>query len=177
MPSTDEIQGVAETIAGGSAPAGLTKRQREVLERLELGFPVKKIANDIGVTRNAVYQMIERLRRQGALPDTFTASGQPPRRLGAGAEAPAVGAASFGPATLAPRESALAELRALAAGTADDAEGYATAIEAAIASGDVTAMAYELGRADAEGRADLPAKLAEAALRRLGALDIDRESV
>ncbi len=45
-----------------------------------------------------------------------------------------------------------------------------SAIEAAIASGDVAALAYELGRADAEGRDDITAKLAEAALRRVGAV-------
>ena len=49
-----------------SARQGLTKRQLEVLERLELGIGVKQIARDIGVSRNAVYQTIERLRRQGA---------------------------------------------------------------------------------------------------------------
>ena len=58
----------------------LTKRQREVLERLEQGFGVKEIANDLGVTRNAVYQHVERLRRQGALAESYTPSGQPPRR-------------------------------------------------------------------------------------------------
>src|SRR3954454_2829195 len=57
----------------------LTKRQREGLERLEQGYGAKQIARDLGVTRNAVYQHIERLRRQGALAETYTPSGQPPR--------------------------------------------------------------------------------------------------
>lgn len=162
---SSEVQGVAQTIAGaGTPPEGLTKRQREVLERLEMGFPVKKIATDVGVSRNAVYQTIDRLRRQGALPETYTPSGQPPRRA-----ALATGEATFGPAGIAPRQSRLAELRRLVEEGADEG-AYAEAIEAAIASGDVAALAYELGRAEAEGRDDMSAKLAAAALRRLGAL-------
>ena len=74
---------------------GLTKRQTEVLDRLEQGMPVKKIAKDMGVTRAAVYQTIERLRRAGAVADTYTPSGQPASDRGA----PAVGAAvALGPA-------------------------------------------------------------------------------
>jgi transposase-like protein len=152
--------------------AELTKRQREVLERIELGYSVKQIATDIGVSRNAVYQTIDRLRRQGALAETFTASGQPPRR----SEASQVGAAAFGPTTLAPRESGLRRLRELAQAGGDEA-AYASAIEAAIASGDVAALAYELGRADADGRDDLPVKLVEAALRRIAVLDAESEKV
>lgn len=145
--------------------AGLSKRQTEVLERLEQGYAVKKIAHDMGVSRNAVYQHIDRLRRQGALPETFTASGQPPR----GGDAALV--AGEGPGhTLAPRESTLAHLRELAAGGGSEAD-YAAAVEGAIASADVAALAYELGRADAEGRDDLPRQLAESALRRLSVLD------
>jgi transposase-like protein len=152
---------------------GLTKRQTEVLERLEQGYPVKKIAKDIGVSRNAVYQHIDRLRSTGALPETFTASGQPSRR---GDSPTAVGSASFGPGTLAPRESSLREMRRLAASGGDEA-AYAAAVEAAIASADVAALAYELGRAEAENRDDLPRKLVEAALRRLGVLDPVGDSV
>jgi DNA-binding CsgD family transcriptional regulator len=174
MPS--EVQGVGRTIAAGTGSVeGLTKRQREVLERLELGYPVKKIARDIGVTRNAVYQTIERLRRRGALPETFTPSGQPPRRPGDAGRLD-VGAAGLGAAALAPRQSGLAGLRALV-GEEADAAAYAEAIEAAIAAGDVAALAYELGRAEAEGRADLSARIAEAGLRRLGVLDSGTESV
>ena len=139
---------------------GLTKRQTEVLERLEQGFPVKKIARDMGVTRNAVYQHIDRLRRQGALPEEYTPSGQP----AAGADP----GQPRSPRALPPRESRLAELRALAGrGEGDE---YAQLIEAAIAEGDVAALAYELGHADGAGTDDLPKRLAEAALRRLGAL-------
>ena len=57
----------------------LTKRQHEILERLEEAMPVKKIAKDLGVSRNAVYLQIERLRAKGVLPPDYTPSGQPPR--------------------------------------------------------------------------------------------------
>jgi DNA-binding CsgD family transcriptional regulator len=141
---------------------GLTKRQSEVLERLEYGFPVKKIARDMGVSRAAVYQTIERLRRQGALPEEYTPSGQPASQ---GQSLPVGAAVSLGSA-LAPRESRLAELRSL---TTDD-PAYPELIEAAISQNDVASLAYELGRADAEGSEDLSKRLAEAALRRLSVL-------
>ena len=142
---------------------GLTKRQREVLERLELGMGAKQIATDIGISRNAVYQTIERLRRQGALAETYTPSGQPPRRQ------PAAGALVS--PTAAPRESAVARLRELAhSGAAPDEPEYARAIEGAIASGDAVGLAYELGRLDALAEAGLPADLVESALRRLSVL-------
>ncbi len=141
----------------------LTKRQREVLERLEQGYAAKQIAHDIGITRAAVYQHIERLRRQGALAETYTPSGRPPRR------APEGGSAALGQAAAAPRESGLARLRELAAGDRDD-PAYAEAIEAAIAGADAVALAYELGRIDASGLTGLPADLVESALRRLAVL-------
>jgi DNA-binding CsgD family transcriptional regulator len=147
---------------------GLTKRQTEVLERLEWGFPVKRIANDMGVSRAAVYQTIERMRRSGALPEVYTPSGQPQET---GKEL-AVGSAVASTAPLAPRESRLADLRNLAAGDRDGPQ-YAELVEAAIARSDVPALAYELGRADASGAAGLPRELAEAALRRLGVLAAD----
>jgi len=143
---------------------GLTKRQTEVLERLEQGYPVKKIAHDIGVTRNAVYQTIDRLRRAGALPEAYTPSGQGEEP--AKGELPVGSAVALGSA-LAPRESRLTELRGLEAGAREDA-AYAELIESAIARSDVAALAYELGRADEASRAGLPKELVEAALRRLG---------
>ena len=88
--------------------ATLTKRQQEVLDRLEQGMGAQEIARDIGVSRNAVYQHIERLRRQGALAETYTPSGQPPRAL-------EWGSAAWRCRGRAPRESALARLRELAA--------------------------------------------------------------
>ena len=144
----------------------LTKRQREVLERLEQGYGAKQIARDLGVTRNAVYQHIDRLRRQGALAETYTPSGQPPR-------APVVGNVSLAPAGVAPRESVLPRLRELAS-SGGGAEGteYASAIEAAIATGDAVALAYELGRLDGRGESGLPVDLVESALRRLSVLPV-----
>jgi DNA-binding CsgD family transcriptional regulator len=156
-----------------TAADSLTKRQHEVLERLELGHGAKQIARDIGVTRNAVYQHIDRLRRQGALSATFTPSGQPPRR------AADAGGVTFAPTTLAPRESALATLREMALSRPDPVEAgrdaprspaYAEAIEGAIASGDAVALAYELGRLDTTGQHGLPLELIESALRRLSVL-------
>ena len=147
----------------------LTKRQREVLERLEQGFAVKQIANDLGVTRNAVYQHVERLRRQGALSESYTPSGQPPRR------ALETGSVSLAQ-TLAPRESGLSRLRELAAAGADPAgREYAEAIGEAIAAGDVAGLAYELGRLDALGEAEFAADLVESALRRLSVLSTGTE--
>ncbi len=145
-----------------SPRTSLTKRQQEVLERLERGQGAKQIARDIGVSRAAVYQHIERLRRQGALAETYTPSGQPPRR------APDQGAAT--PAAVAPRDSVLTELRRLASEGGEEAE-YASAIEGAIASADAVALGYELGRLDALGhQAGLPLELVESALRRLSVL-------
>lgn len=149
---------------------GLTKRQREVLERLELGMGAKQIATDIGISRNAVYQTIERLRRQGALAETYTPSGQPPRRQ------PVAGAVALSPSAAAPRDSSLARLRELArSGNGDDRE-YATTIESAIATGDAVGLAYELGRLDAVGAPGLPLELVESALRRLSVIPGDGAS-
>ena len=153
-----------------SPRAELTKRQQEVLERLERGDNVKQIATDIGVSRNAVYQHIERLRRQGALAENYTPSGQPPRR------AELVGSVALAAATVAARESAVGRLRELArAGDAGD-HAYAEAIEGAIAAGDAVGLAYELGRLDALGERGLPSDLVEAALRRLSVLPSDSDA-
>jgi DNA-binding CsgD family transcriptional regulator len=151
---------------GNQAGDSLTKRQREVLERLEEGFGVKQIATDLGVSRNAVYQHVERLRRQGALSETYTPSGQPPRRA-------EVGSVQLAPG-LAPRDSGLGRLRALAAAGADPAgRDYAEAIGEAIAAGDAPGLAYELGRLDALGDSEFAADLIESALRRLSVLPSD----
>jgi hypothetical protein len=145
---------------------GLTKRQTEVIERLEWGMPVKKIAFDMGVSRAAVYQTIERLRKSGALPESYTPSGQQssagPARLDTGPAGPPV-------QHLAPRQSALDELRDLPAGDREST-AYAELIEAAIARADVPALAYELGRTDAIASGGLSKELVESALRRLGVI-------
>ena len=116
-----------------------TKRQQEVLERLDSGMTVQKIATDLGVTRNAVYQVIDRLRLQGAVPHDFTASGQ----LQRGSAEPIAS-----PAT----PSRLAELRELE-DEAETSDRYAELVEAALAEGDVAALAYELGASTRAGGA------------------------
>ena len=152
-----------------SPRARLTKRQQEVLERLERGLGAKQIATDIGVSRNAVYQHIERLRRQGALAESYTPSGQPPRRSAEADGAPT----SIG---VAPRESRLAELRALAGRGETEQAAYAEAVEGAIATADAVGLAYELGRLDALGEQGLPRELVQSALRRLSVLSSEEAS-
>lgn len=150
---------VKSGLEGSYSTVQRTKRQQEVLERLDSAMTVQQIATDLGVSRNAVYQVIDRLRLQGAVPHDFTASGQLQR-----------GTAELlgGPAT----PSRLAELRDLE-DEAETSDRYAELVEAAIAEGDVAALAYELGRLDAGGRGEVPAKLIEAALRRRGIIAAD----
>jgi DNA-binding transcriptional MocR family regulator len=152
----------------------LTKRQHEILERLEQDMPVKKIATDLGVSRNAVYLQIERLRDRGVLPRDYTPSGQPPRAplpapmpgLDLGAAVPAPG---FGPGSLTAMRSELAELRRPAGQTPPAAE-FARTIERAASRNDAVALAYELGRMDATEAEELATGLVESALERLGHL-------
>jgi hypothetical protein len=155
----------------------LTKRQREILERLEQDMPVKQIATDLGVSRNAIYLQIERLRNRGILPQGFTPSGQPPRAvppspmpgLELGAAVPAPG---FGPGPLPGFRSELSELRRSAAEATPPGE-YARVIEGAAARGDAVALAYELGRLDATEAEELATGIVESALERLGLLPVD----
>lgn len=157
--------------------ANLTKRQHEILERLEQAMPVKQIATDLGVSRNAVYLQIERLRNRGVLPPGYTPSGQPPRTatptpmqgLELGAAVPAPG---FGGGPLPGYRSELGELRRPAAEVTPAAE-YARVIEAAVARGDAVALAYELGRLDATEAEELATGIVESALERLGLLPVD----
>jgi transposase len=57
----------------------LTPRQREIKARLDTGMGAREIAEDLGVTRNAVYEQIKRLRRNGIVDPSFTPSGLPTR--------------------------------------------------------------------------------------------------
>ena len=57
----------------------LTDRQREIKIRLDRGMGARDIADDLGITRNAVYQQIQRLRRSGALEPDYTPTGLPAR--------------------------------------------------------------------------------------------------
>jgi len=152
----------------------LTKRQHEILERLKQKIPVKRIATDLGVSRNAVYLQIERLRSRGVLPATYTPSGQPPRStlpiplpgLELGAAVPAPG---FGSGPQPGYRSELATLRR-SAGDEPAAAEYARMIEAAASRGDVVALAYELGRLDQTASEELATGIVEAALERHGLL-------
>lgn len=61
------------------AEAKLTPRQREIKQRLDKGMQARAIAEDLGITRNAVYQQIQRGRRDGWLPADYTPTGLPMR--------------------------------------------------------------------------------------------------
>lgn len=57
----------------------LTERQSEIKERLERGMSAREVADDLQISRNAVYQQIQRMRRHGELPRDYTPTGQPIR--------------------------------------------------------------------------------------------------
>lgn len=58
---------------------GMTDRQREIKRYLDEGKQAREIGDIMGVSRNAVYQQIQRMRRNGVLPSSYTPSGQAPR--------------------------------------------------------------------------------------------------
>lgn len=66
--------------------AQLTDRQREIKKRLIKGMGAREIANELGISRNAVYQQIQRMRRYGELDPGFTPTGQPPRQKAPGTD-------------------------------------------------------------------------------------------
>jgi transposase len=57
----------------------LTERQEQIKIHLENGMGARDVAEELGISRNAVYQQIQRMRRHGALPSNYTPSGQPTR--------------------------------------------------------------------------------------------------
>ena len=61
--------------------SNISPRQQEVLDLLNRGLTVKEIALELGVTRNAIYLQIQKLRQRGALAPGFTATGRSPREL------------------------------------------------------------------------------------------------
>lgn len=65
----------------------LTERQREIKDRLDDGMQAREIAADLGITRNAVYQQIQRMRNNGVLSHNYTPTGQPVREQRPGMEA------------------------------------------------------------------------------------------
>ena len=155
-----------------SPHAQLTKRQQEVLDRLEQGMGAKQIATDIGVSRNAVYHHIERLRRQGAARPVLHAerpAAAADRRRGLRFRLP-----------LRRSRRARARWRGCASwpGRRRPPTTPSTRRRSRRRSrrGDAVALAYELGRLDAAGEPGLPVDLVESALRRLGALpDVDAD--
>ncbi len=64
----------------------LTNRQTEIKALLDNGKQAREIANELGISRNAVYQHIQRLRRDGRIDRNFTPTGQAPRELLPGAD-------------------------------------------------------------------------------------------
>jgi predicted ArsR family transcriptional regulator len=64
------------------ADTALTPRQQEIKERLERGMTAIEVAEDLDISRNAVYQQIQAMRKKGELPRNFTPSGQPAREPG-----------------------------------------------------------------------------------------------
>jgi biotin operon repressor len=54
----------------------ITDKQTAIKERLDRGMSVRTIANEIGITRGAVYQQIKRLRKQGVFDADYTPTGQ-----------------------------------------------------------------------------------------------------
>lgn len=67
---------VAVTLSVGRNPtegvtlqAGLTERQQQILSRLQQHMKPAEVADDLGISRNAVYQHITSLKRAGALDD------------------------------------------------------------------------------------------------------------
>lgn len=59
----------------------ITDRQREILVLFEHGKSAVEIGRELGISRNAVYQQLQRLRRNGHLPADFTPTGQPVREV------------------------------------------------------------------------------------------------
>lgn len=57
----------------------LTEAQEKIKSRLDKGMTAPQIARDLGISRNAVYQQIQRMRRNGVLAPNYTPTGVPPR--------------------------------------------------------------------------------------------------
>lgn len=57
-------------------PQEITPRQQEILDLLDKGMKVRAIGEKLGITRNAVYQQIEALKKKGIVERTYTPSGE-----------------------------------------------------------------------------------------------------
>lgn len=53
-----------------------TDRQAEILAMLNEGMKARAIGEKLGISRNAVYQQIQALKRKGMLDATYTPSGE-----------------------------------------------------------------------------------------------------
>lgn len=53
-----------------------TDRQSEILALLHEGMKARAIGEKLGISRNAVYQQIQALKRKGMLEQTYTPSGE-----------------------------------------------------------------------------------------------------
>lgn len=54
----------------------MTERQTQVLEALNAGKAAREIAEDLGISRNAVYAQITALKRKNVLPADWTPTGE-----------------------------------------------------------------------------------------------------
>lgn len=85
--------------------AQLTERQQQIKTLLEQGKKAEAIGQELGISANAVYQQVRRMRKAGAKPKTGRQSARKPARAAAPA-APNPGAASSnGTATVTPLQA------------------------------------------------------------------------
>jgi hypothetical protein len=56
--------------------ADITDRQQEVLDLLRAGMKARAVGEELGISRNAVYQQIQALKKKGLLDATYTPSGE-----------------------------------------------------------------------------------------------------
>lgn len=54
----------------------LTSRQQEIKTLLDEGLKATEIAEQLGVTRNAIYQQIVAIKKKGELDESYTPSGE-----------------------------------------------------------------------------------------------------
>lgn len=79
--------------------AQLSARQQEVKELLDSGMKPMEIGEQLGISRNAVYQTISRLKKYGVIEEAWTPSGAPPRSPSARALVDITGGVSAGEST------------------------------------------------------------------------------
>lgn len=108
--------------------AQLTERQQQIKTLLEQGKKAEAIGQELGISANAVYQQVRRMRKAGAKPKTGRQSARKPARAAAPA-APNPGAASSnGTATATPLQAVRAR-RDLIQAECKQAESAVAAIQ------------------------------------------------